>query len=368
MSASTPPGGVTIEPGGSVELPLTVRNDGDAESEPVEATLSLPDGIRSAGFGGGGGTTGGAAARHTLAAGQGQEAATVRCPQAEGASVTCRSGAGLAPGESVVLLFRLVADDDVRPGSAITATVNAGGGVPVEVTVPVSVPDQAEDGVDLMVEERQPGWGWWPWTSLRAEVHNSGETNLPVTIAVDSPAHATEDGFTCGTGGQLRCESNQALEPGESRTLTVYLDDWPSVWSLWSGQAAAREVTVTATIGQARQTRTVRLERRCCHWPGLDPGHRVTGRPTTTTPSPEPAQVPPPATTTRPSPPVVTSTDPATPTDPTTTTPSNQEVPPPDGPTTSTGSAPSSSPAETANGEPDDEGFFPLWGWWRRSY
>lgn len=124
ITASAVAGQVHLEPGGGpAVLPVKVRNNGDATSGPIAATLNLPPGIRAVGPGGGGGA---AAGYGTFMAAAGSAAATpdVDCPAGTG-TVSCTTSRGLQPGESATLTFRLIAGPDAQPGT-VTASVNAG--------------------------------------------------------------------------------------------------------------------------------------------------------------------------------------------------------------------------------------------------
>src|SRR5207248_4279453 len=135
--------------------------------------------------GGGGGSTGGFAARSD-AAQAGQGSATVDCPAGDG-TVTCNTGRGLAPGERVVLMFRLVADSGAQSGE-VTGTVNAGAAIRVSVGVPVIVkaaPDAVSLDVSAVLSTPLP---WLQPTLLTVDVRNDGPSTKPVTVTVDQPA------------------------------------------------------------------------------------------------------------------------------------------------------------------------------------
>src|SRR5699024_9568191 len=115
------PDDITLEPGGDpAELPITVRNDGDSKSEPVEATLNLPEGVQVVRSGGGGvAPMGGGAAPPAKTDSTPSE---VRCPPSSGDTVSCSTDDGLEAAESVTLLFLLQADEDAESES-VTGTV-----------------------------------------------------------------------------------------------------------------------------------------------------------------------------------------------------------------------------------------------------
>lgn len=254
MDVRAPTEGVRLVPGGDpVDLPITVRNDGESVSEPVEATLNLPPGVHAVPSGGGGSSP--RAMNATTASQAAAPSGTVHCPGSNGSStVTCRTGSGLQPGESVVLLFRLEASDGARPGT-VTGTVSTGVSVPVSVSVPVEVPEQ-EAGVGLDVRAAwHPGHGrpttWsWPFSRvLRITVTDTGETTGQARVTLDTYAPTFGDDFTCAPGDTTTCRTNTELQPGESATMTAVVG-WP-----WCRDS----VTITAALGDDRATETVEL-------------------------------------------------------------------------------------------------------------
>jgi RNA polymerase sigma factor (sigma-70 family) len=281
LTAEAPAGGVELDPssGAPVELPITVHNNGGSVSDPVTATLNLPDGVRAVGPGGGGGTVGG---RGFAVQADQSGPLNVDCPPGTG-TVTCSTNRGLQPGETAVLKFRLIADPDAQPGQ-VTGSVTAGAAIRVVVNVQVAV-KQLPDGVSLSVEAR---WNDpWPWahpTWLYVDVTNSGLTTRTATVTVDQPAHVVLGSWqaTCVPGGSgTTCTSDEPLAPKDDLRLWFQLDTYP---------VDARSVTVTATIGQATESKTVGFG--CWEWHGLfceppvppvPPGLLPTTTPTTTT-------------------------------------------------------------------------------------
>jgi RNA polymerase sigma factor (sigma-70 family) len=238
MTASAPAGGVQLEPGEDANLPITVRNDGGTKSEPVAVTLNLPKGVTAVPAGGGG------AAGVT---GNRQQAApiAVNCPGGTG-TVTCKTGAGLEPGQSAVLTFRLRADETADPGSVVTGSVTAGSQIKVSVSVKVTV-KPLPDALDLRAES--DGLSAFPWNRnplVHIRVKNTGQTTKPVTVTIDHrllgswsvsgfPCHPTGEGATCTTRG--------SVSPGRQVGLWVRLKGRP---------ADNGPVTVNATLGVAR--------------------------------------------------------------------------------------------------------------------
>lgn len=238
MTASGPTGGVQLEPGEDANLPITVRNDGGTKSEPIAVTLNLPKGVTAVPAGGGG------AAGVT---GFRQQAApiAVNCPGGTG-TVTCKTGAGLEPGQSAVLTFRLRADETAEPGSVVTGSVTAGSQIKVSVSVKVTV-KPPPDALDLRAES--DGLSAFPWNRnplVHIRVKNTGKTTKPVTVTIDHrllgswsvysfPCRPTAEGATCTTRG--------SVSPGRQVGLWVRLKGRP---------ADNGPVTVSATLGVAR--------------------------------------------------------------------------------------------------------------------
>jgi RNA polymerase sigma factor (sigma-70 family) len=285
LTAQAPPGGVELVPnGGAVALPITVRNDGGSMSDPVTASLNLPPGIRAVGPGGGGGTVGGGGAdggggRFAAQAEQGP--LTVDCPAGTG-TVTCKTDRGLQPGETAVLTFRLIADQNAQPGQ-VTGSVSAGTIMKVSINVPVAV-KATPDVVDLQVTAN---WNEpWPWvhpTWLTVDVRNDGQNTKPVTVTVDQGAHLILGGWQvgCSAGaGGTTCTSTGTLAPQQHLRLWFELD---------RHGAGAASVTVTATLGSASAAKTVQFgcwDGPLCAFPEPVPGPGlVPTLPTTTTTS-----------------------------------------------------------------------------------
>lgn len=292
MSATTPPDGVELSPGTAANLPITVRNDGGSTSEPVAVALALPRGVRAVGTGGGGG----AAARA-----QAPGPISVNCPGGEG-TVTCRTGAGLEPGQSATLTFRLEAGEDAE-GGTVEVSVTAGVLVPVKVDVKVTV-KVPPDGVVL--EAQGDGLSGFPWNHhplLYVRVRNTGETTKPVTVTFDQPLKRwwSLRGFPCTTTDEgATCTTKSAVAPGQHVNLWVRLQGRPN----------EGRVTITAQLGRATAP-PVTVDFGCWrHWCGQDPV------PTPTTPS-----VPKPTKPSKPTPTKPTSKPPATTTEESSSTP-----------------------------------------------
>ncbi|TDV36854.1 sigma-70 family RNA polymerase sigma factor [Actinophytocola oryzae] len=334
LHASGPNTPLSLVAGGPPgDLPVTVRNSGGTTSEPVTAALSLPPGVVAL-------PVDGLAAPRLLSL-DGARADTVNCPGGA-VSVACSSEAGLAPGESVTLLFRLLALDGAL-GGPITGTVSAGSAMRVSLTVQVNVsPPEVTDGVQVRADADWTGlFGQWVRPVVNATVTNSGTSSRPVTVVLDRPARKlwSSQQLTCTTGDTTTCVTTAELAPGESLDI-----EWEVAVDWWLGRSPNRgQVHITATLGKATDSTTVTLWESL--WPTKpDP---TTPEPTPSTPPsapPEKPSVPPSDTATTepvepppsrsPEPPVTTTTPPRTqepgPSSPppTTTTPPPSSEPP----------------------------------------
>ncbi|WET80522.1 sigma-70 family RNA polymerase sigma factor [Amycolatopsis sp. QT-25] len=251
MTTSTPAGGVQLRPGEKADLPITVRNDGGSKSEPVVVSLNLPRGVRAV-TAAGGGAMGANDFRQ-----QAPAPIAVGCPGGSG-TVTCRTGTGLEPGQSAVLMFRLLADATAVDGSVVTGSVTAGARIKVSVSVRVKVP-APPDGVDLSAES--DGLSAFPWIHhplMKIRVTNTGKTTKPVTITLDHRVFTAWSvyGIRCTpTGEGASCTSRGALAPGREVGLLVRLKGRP---------AENMPVTVTATLGVAK-AKPVAVHFGCWH-------------------------------------------------------------------------------------------------------
>ncbi|WP_410590916.1 sigma-70 family RNA polymerase sigma factor [Amycolatopsis sp. lyj-23] len=286
MSATTPPDGVELSPGTAANVPITVRNDGGSPSEPVAVALNLPRGVRAVDTGGGG-----APMARAEAAGP----VSVNCPSGQG-TVTCKTGAGLQPGQSATLNFRLQADEDAE-GGTVTGSVTAGVQISVKVSVKVTVklPPDA-----VVLEAQGDGLSAFPWNHnplVYVRVRNTGESTKPVTVTFDAPLKQwwSLRGFPCTTTDEsATCTTKSAVAPGQHVNLWVRL----------LGRPNDGRVTINARLGRA-SARPVTVDFGCWrHWCGKDPTSTTTTPPVTTTPA-KPKPTP-----TKPKPPVTTKEEP----------------------------------------------------------
>ncbi|HJQ45752.1 MAG TPA: sigma-70 family RNA polymerase sigma factor [Amycolatopsis sp.] len=205
----------------SVELSITIRNDGGTVSEPVSVMLNLPTGLRAVG----------SDARSACLAGE--------------SVVTCGTGQRLQPGESTVFSVRLVAGLGAK-GGLLTGTVTAG-----SLRVPISLPVLVHEVADLLglaVETvRESAERAW----LKIDVRNDGPSARPVTVRVGGPAAPGEEPGTCETSAsEATCAGAGTLAPKEHLRLAVPLSRRPG----------DPPVTVTAMLGSATTSISVAFD------------------------------------------------------------------------------------------------------------
>lgn len=331
LTAAGPNAPISLVAGGApVNLPLTVQNTGGTMSEPVTAALNLPAGVSAI-------AVDGFAAPRLLSL-NGAQADTVSCPGGTG-TVTCSSGAGLAPGDSVTLMFRLVAAKGAS-GGRITGTVSAGMTVNVSVSVQVNVePPPVTDDVTLTATTDWTGVLLWYHPVVEVTVTNSGTSSLPVQLQLDQPASKrwSSQDISCTTGGGTTCVTPAEVAPGEKLKVVFEIDadPWPE------GSPNRREVHITATLGTATARTTVIIQ-NC--WP-TNPAPPTTPTPQPPAPptSPEPETPP----TSKPSTPPAETKPPVT----TTTTPPSASNPP-SGP----GRSEEAPPAQSTPSQPPPSG------------
>ncbi|WP_037365933.1 sigma-70 family RNA polymerase sigma factor [Amycolatopsis orientalis] len=322
LSASLPPNGVELQPGGGpVALPITVRNNGTSVSDPVQATLNLPEGVRAVQANGGG-----AVGAYSSEAAAQSGPMQVACPGGTG-TVTCKTGSGLQPGQTAVLTFRLQADENAK-GGEVTGSVTAGASLKVDVNVRVKV-NPPKDALSLSA--RAHGVPWKIKPIIEADVQNTGQSTQPVTITFD---HKTDQPFSLKqfkctlSDTSTSCTSAKPLAPGETTRLWAAVDRKPFDGPL--------TVTVGASLGSATATPVpVPLG---CWW---DMCHDPTIGPLSSTSVPLPS--------TSPSSPTSKSHEPSSP------KPSKPSVPLPSTPSSDddTPDPTSSSPATTTSAPPD---------------
>lgn len=354
LHATGPSTPITLVPGGApVDVPITVNNTGAAMSQPVTATLNLPNGVtaqapaQSAGQYGthsrsqtpvGAGATpahpasaplattpgsttalasaplalgrnGGSAVPATAALG-GREtgpgaasaplarAATslgqVPCPGGSG-TVTCTSPTGVPPGGSVVLLFRLSASQ-AATGGEITGTVSAGVSISVGISVRVEVPPLPD--VDQLTLSARVGNDYSFWDLLGNDhaildvtASNMGNNSKPITISVDR-------------SGSYWAASPDVSCTGEGQSVTCVTDAPVAPGaaehlrlSLYHLRPVQDTVTVTATLGSASKSVPVQVTPRCfiiCVGPdGTVPGSGLNPTQKPIAPTAPPTTIPP---------------------------------------------------------------------------
>ncbi|GLZ38538.1 hypothetical protein [Actinokineospora sp. NBRC 105648] len=316
-------------------MPITVRNSGGSVSEPVVASLPLPAGVRALPAGVNR-FAGGPVLRLDAPRKVALQSSTVHCGAGTG-TVTCGTTAGLEPGESVTLVYRLIATRGARM-KTITGSLTAGAQITLSFTIGIDVPPV--DGVDVRAAVAGSGLfsRLWPWhgdARVLAQVRNTGETTKPVTVTFSDNmtfVFATSP-VTCSSGpSSYTCISNEPLAPDKRLNVVVKSAREESK------QRHDRTVTVTAVLGTATDSDTVTLPRP--HWWTLLPPDPP--RPGTTTTTPKP-------TTTAPGP---TTTTQRAPQPPVTTAPTGQPTKPAPPPTTvtSTSTEPGALPAPECAG------------------
>ncbi|MBB4675781.1 sigma-70 family RNA polymerase sigma factor [Crossiella cryophila] len=273
LSASAPSEPVQLTPGGApVDLPVTVRNSGTGVSEPVTAALNLPPGVLA--------EVPGAGQRfaRTGVLAQGAKAIGISCQGGTG-KISCVTGRGLEPGESVTFGFRLSAGPDVQPGR-ITGNVNAGASISLSLSE-VTVRVKQNDALELRAETWHHGW-WWP---IRMDVTaiNRGTREAPLTVTITLPERTVSFAWTkhCkGFGNVVTCTGR--LKPGERVVFRTWLTSLGVIKD---------EARVSGTLGEAKAEITVPIHIR--EHPGpVDPDRPPnppvpgTTTPTTTTTTP----------------------------------------------------------------------------------
>jgi hypothetical protein len=280
LTATPPAVPVSLVGGGEpAELPITVKNSGGTVSEPVVATLNLPPGVTAIPAGD---RYGPAPLVRLDAAPTG----SIDCPGGSSV-VTCSNNRGLAPGESVTLVFRLVATAGATSGQ-VTGTVMAGSMINVRVAVRVDVrPPVTVDAIALSADAEWLGLlpGIWLHPTLEARVENTGTSTKPVTIMIDQPAQLIYSNhlMTCTVGGGTSCTTADDVDPDEVVHAVFELD--PDPWPVKTGPT--HEVHVNATLGTAHARKIVQLHGWL--WP-VPPGILT---PAPSTPAPPPSTAPP---------------------------------------------------------------------------
>jgi RNA polymerase sigma factor (sigma-70 family) len=311
LTATPPAVPISLIAGGdSVDLPLTVRNNGGSLSGPVSATLALPPGVTAIPSG-----PSRFAAAPMLRLNGAAASSTVFCPGGTG-SVTCGTSAGLPPGDSVTMVFRLVAAAN-SPGGEVTGTVSDGTAISVRVAVKVMVrPPAAVDNVDVLAS------GEWFDTLLpgllgKRLVHvtatNTGTSAKPITLTIDRTGgrlNSTHQ-VTCTRGGghTTTCTTNAPVPPGGVVKLSFTIST-----GLLGLHCPDGPIVVKATLGTATDTANVRTDCWTLPLPGLLPNGNVTTPPPLPPPPPprppvKPHVQPPPA----PQAPVATPANPPSP-------------------------------------------------------
>ena len=347
LNAAGPAEPITLTPGqGAVNLPLTIRNTGDAPSDPVTAVLHLPPGVSALGNA----TQLGSHSLDSQRIGKPRPprtpqptattneppppAGSISCPAGTG-TVTCTTPTGLPPGGSVVMVFRLTAALGTQPGE-ITGTISAGSAVAVTISVRVQVPALVDRlALRADVDEFDSWWNWlWDGSPvLDIEATNVGTSTKPVTVVVDRAGALWQGqpGFTCtGLHEQVKCTTDTPLAPKQSAHLKLRLTHL---------RTESDVVDVTGTLGVDTESVQVKIRRPDCplYWCLPGPPNDVTTPAPGTSQPPTDTRTAPPTTTTQPTrdhgPAPGPTATPTRPNDPATTTttapPTTTTKPPP---------------------------------------
>lgn len=277
LSASGPTDPITLVPGGdAVELPITATNEGTGPSGPVTARLTLPPGVSTSG-------PADALSTHSLHSqqlgtspqayfapqatpnGQDPTSTTVDCPAG---ATTCKSPTGLQPGQTVVLVFRLIAAANTE-GGTITGVVSDGQSMDVDITANVLVkappPPPLVDALSLTAHlDQWDTWLTWLWDGepvLDVTATNTGTSTKPVTIIVNRPGSLWSPGrdVRCeGEGQEVACTSTEPLAPKQSLRLRLHLYHLHPLRDV---------VTVVGSLGSATRTVTLKVVPPPCHEP-----------------------------------------------------------------------------------------------------
>ena len=251
-----------IAGGDPVDVPITVRNTGGSTSGPVSATLALPEGVTA--IPSGPSRLAGAPLLRLDAPDLTRLAAagTVFCPGGT-KSVTCGTGTGLPPNDSVTLLFRVVAAAG-SPGGEITGTISDGRTLSIRVTVRVVVrPPAAVDGVDVLATADRfdlllPGLFGKRLVNITAT--NTGTSTKPITVTIDQGAARLSSSLpvACsGNGHSTACTSTAPVPPGGVVKLAVKLST--GLLGLHCPKPDGT-VVVSASLGSASDRTTVTAE------------------------------------------------------------------------------------------------------------
>lgn len=245
---------VTLAPGGTARLPITVRNSGGSASDPVTVSLNLPAGVTASGPGQAPPERVVSPAITVPQAVHTEQsparpstdlAPAITCAGGTG-TISCRTDQGLRPTGSVTFDFTLRASSTAT-GGRVTGRVN-GGAIDLELA-PITLVVTSPRPVDSLAL-RTGIWHQWPWSSrLDIIATNTGTSTGPTTVTVRAPegTHAVGLPPICrGRGPVVTCTAT--LEPGRRLRGSVWLH------ALYGPGGPTR---VEARLGQALVTREV---------------------------------------------------------------------------------------------------------------
>ncbi|SDQ86337.1 sigma-70 family RNA polymerase sigma factor [Actinopolyspora saharensis] len=294
LVASGPGEPIRLVAGGDpATLPIELRNNGAAVSDPITAEFSLPEGITAtlpsdspaeradpepassepASTGPAWVTTD---STTTAAAAAEQREPQFDCTRAD-AVLTCTTNRGLRPGETMKPSFSLRAGEDARNGEIGVDLTTAGGMSLSLADVRVHVAPDDEPGVRVTARS----WSGVPWLASRvhASVRNTGDTTGPARLSFELPEGIRPMHLPEGcehVESKVRC--TEELSPGQRTEFAVWLRDarWfslrtPTPEDLPSTPAVEwtkpTRMSVTATLDLARDSELVKLESWCSRLP-----------------------------------------------------------------------------------------------------
>ncbi|GAA2339119.1 hypothetical protein GCM10009854_14450 [Saccharopolyspora halophila] len=291
LSASGPSQPLRLIAGGDpLAVPITLANNGTADSQPITSTMRTPEGVSARmpnAASSGPATTApqSVSAQVTPVRAQAPGAPNVTCSN-QGDLLTCTTDRGLRPGESMAFDYLVQAGREATDG---TIDVSISAGTQIDLSLPAvhvivedpppPPPPNPIDGVDLTATAQHAPWLPLPHrvtmtvantgtstrrAQARAELPDGAELHLP-SLGQDCAADRGETAVTC----------SKELRPNSSATWELWVAHdgsrpwWPM--SVQNGEHYGRDlvVPITATLGKATDHQVVQLDP---WWPDLPPG------------------------------------------------------------------------------------------------
>lgn len=292
LSASGPSQPLQLVAGGDpLAVPITLANNGTADSQPVTSTMRMPDGVsaqmpNAASSGPASTAPQSVSARTTPVRAQAPGAPNVTCSN-QGNLLTCTTDRGLRPGESMAFDYLVRANQDASDGT-IDVSISAGAQIDLNLPAvrvivedpPPPPPPNPTDGVDLTASAAE----FVPSLPHRVTmtVENTGTSTRPAQARAelpdDSASHFRSLDDDC-TGDRVKTVTcSKELQPGTSETWELWVvHNDPHPWqpmSAHDGKPHDRHdisVPITATLGKATDHQVVQLDDPW--WPiPIDPG------------------------------------------------------------------------------------------------